>query len=150
MDFLRICEFIQPPFVSMENVPGIAMKRRLNGAKDTNKAYLQRVMGRLMALGYNVSSTQTWASFYGDPQKRKRLVLFAAKQGYLLPSLPMQTHGDGEGMKPTVTVQDVLQDLEDIEPNCSGRVKLNGKKIEGHFIEGTARSTSNDEDTRLC
>lgn len=151
LDFLRVVEYIQPPFVSMENVPGMAMKRKINGAKDTNKSYLEKVMGRLISMGYNVRCTMTFASNYGDPQNRKRLVLLAAKQGYKLPSNPRQTHGDGEGMKPIVNVQDVLQDLEQVDPNCSGRVKLeNSKKVvQGHFIEGTTRTKSNDDDTRL-
>lgn len=82
------------------------------------------------------------------PQERKRLIILAAKQGYKLPTIPRKTHGDGEGMLPTVTVQDVLQDLEKIEPNGSGRIKLNKKTLEGHFIDGTHRGDSNDDDIR--
>lgn len=149
IDFLKVVEYIQPPFVSMENVPGLAMKRKIGDAKVTNKSYLQKVMGKLISLGYNVSTTMTWASHYGDPQDRKRLVLLAAKPGYKLPSNPRQTHGDGDGMKQIVNVKDVLHDLEDFEPNCSGRLQLKKKSVQGHFIEGTHRATSNDDDTRL-
>ena len=46
----------------MENVPGLAFKRKINGAKETNKSYLERVMGTLISLGYDVSSTTAWAS----------------------------------------------------------------------------------------
>jgi len=149
IDFLRVVEHIQPPFVSMENVPGLAMKRKVGDAATTNKSYLQIVMARLIAMGYDVSTTMIWASHYGDPQRRKRLVLLAAKPGYKLPSTPPQTHGDGEGMKPVVNVSDVLHDLEDLEPNCSGRVQLTKKAVYGHFIDGTYRVASNDDDTRL-
>ena len=62
--------------------------------------------------------------------------------------MPTQTYGDGEGLLPTVTVQDVLKDLEKIEPTCSGRIKLNNKTREGHFIDGTHRGRSNDDDIR--
>jgi len=150
LDFLEAVEYIQPPFVSMENVPGLAMKRKIDGAK-LNKNYLQQVMGRLISCGYDGSFTMTSTKNFGDPQDRKRLVLLAAKRGYTLPSNPTQTHGGGEGMEAIVSVQDVLQDLEDIEPNCSGRVRLEGSKehIYAHYIEGTAHSNSNDEDTRL-
>ena len=150
MDFLKVVEHIQPPFVSMENVPGLAFKRKLNGAKETNKSYLEHVIATLVSLGYHVSITMIWASHYGDPQDRKRLVLLAAKQCYKLPSDPRQTHGEGEGIKPTVNVHDALNDLEDVEPNCSGRVELkNGKTVQGHFIDGTAVAASNDDDIRL-
>ena len=60
----------------------------------------------------------------------------------------MQTHGNGEGMLPTVTVQDVLKDLEGIDPNCSGRITLNNKTVLGHFREDTHRGKSNDDDIR--
>ena len=74
-----------------------------------------------------------WASHYGDSQNRKRLIILAAKQGYRLPSL---THGEGDGMKPMVCVQDVLHDLGDVKPNDSGRVDLtNGKTVHGHYLE---------------
>ena len=53
-------------------------------------------------------------------------------------------------MKPVVNVGDALSDLEDVEPNCFGRVELdNGKVVSGHFLEGTAMTTSNNDDTRL-
>jgi len=149
MDFLKVVEHIQPPFVSMENVPGLAMMRKINGAKVENICYLQQVMGKLISLGYHVSCTMIWASHYGDPQNRKRLVLLAAKRGYELPAVPKQTHG-GDGMEPIVNVQDALKDLEDIDPNCSGRVELkNGKIVHGHFLDGTVIAANNDGDERL-
>ena len=150
LDFLEAVKHIQPPFVTMENVPGLAMKRKINGARDTNRSYLERVVGALLSLDYQVNVTMLNASDYGDPQDRKRLVLFAAKRGRSLPPVPTPTHGDGEGLKPFVTVEDALKDLEDEDPSCEGRVKLaNGKTVEGHLLRGTAISSSNDEDTRL-
>jgi len=150
IDFLEVVEHVQPPFVSMENVPGLAMNRRINNAKDANKSYLKHAMGKLISLGYQVSYTMIWASQYGDPQDRKRLILFAAKQGYKLPPSPSPTHGDGDGIDPTVNVHDVLKDLEDLEPNCSGSAELkNGKIVKGHYRWQTVVSSSNDDDTRL-
>lgn len=90
-----------------------------------------------------------WAGHYGDPQARKRLVLFASK-GYMLPDAPLQTHGDtGKGLQPIVKVHDVLHDLESIQPSCSGCVKLNGKTVRAHYIQGTAIANISDDDIRL-
>jgi DNA (cytosine-5)-methyltransferase 1 len=150
LDFLEVIEYIQPPFVSMENVPGLASKRKINGAEAENKFYLEYVVGKLLSMGYNVRTTMILASHYGDPQARKRLVLFASK-GYMLPDAPLRTHGDtGEGIQPTVKVHDKLHDLESIEPSCSGRVKLlNGKTVRAHYFQGTAITNISDNDIRL-
>ena len=67
IDFLDVIEFIQPPFVSMENVPGMASNRK-KGFDEQNKAYLQCVIGTLVSLGYSVVTSQIVASHYGDPQ----------------------------------------------------------------------------------
>jgi len=133
----------------MENVPGLASKRKINGAEAENKFYLEYVVGKLLSMGYNVRTTMIWASHYGDPQERKRLVLFASK-GYMLPDAPHQTHGDtGKGLQRKANVHDVLRDLESIEPSCLGRVKLNGETVRAHFIQGTAIANISDNDIRL-
>jgi DNA (cytosine-5)-methyltransferase 1 len=149
LDFLEIVAKIQPPFVSIENVPGFDSKRKLNDLDPENKVYLQTVIAKLLSLGYNVSKTITMASNFGDPQDRKRLVLFASKQGYMLPTL-LQTHGGV--LLPNVTVGDVLRDLEEIQPTCDGPITINGKTVEGHYIkdtEFTNGKTPNDCDFRL-
>ena len=148
LDFLEIVAKIQPPFVSIENVPGLDSKRKLNDLDPENKVYLQTVIAKLLSLGYNVSKTITMASNFGDPQDRKRLVLFASKQGYMLPTL-IQTHG---GVLPNITVGDVLRDLEDIKPTCDGLITVNGKTVEGHKSKDTEfknGKTPNDSDSRL-
>lgn len=148
LDFLEVIECIKPPFVSMENVPGLASTRKINGAKAENKSYLQTVVGKLLSMGYNVRTTMTVATNFGDPQERKRLVLLASKQGYDLPTAPLQTHGDGFRQK-IVTAQDVLHDLEDVKPNYEGRVKLNGKTVHAHSSTGTVYASISDNDIRL-
>ncbi len=47
LDFLEVIEYIQPPFVSMENVPGLASKRKINGAEAENNFYLNFVVRKL-------------------------------------------------------------------------------------------------------
>ena len=132
----------------MENVPGIDMERQLNDADMSNKAYLQKVMGTLLSSGYQVRTTMAFASDYGDPQKRKRLLLLGAKNGYKLPSLPKPTHGEGEDLQPIVSVWDALHDLDDVDPNGSGKVYLNGKEVRGHYNDDTTLAR-NDNDLRL-
>ncbi|KAL3778165.1 hypothetical protein ACHAW5_008967 [Stephanodiscus triporus] len=132
LDFLEVIEFIQPPFVSMENVPGIVSKRKINQANSDNKSYLQTVVGKLLSMGYN------W------------LLLLASKDGYELPEAPRQTHGvPGTDSPRIVTVHDVLHDLEEIAPNSAGDVKLNGKTVCAHFSDGAEIANISDNDIRL-
>jgi DNA (cytosine-5)-methyltransferase 1 len=134
----------------MENVPGLAAKRQINGANTENICYLKTAVAKLLSMGYNVRTTKTCASHFGDPQERKRLVLLASKQGYVLPLAPLRTHGDpGDGLQPIVTVHDVLHDLEGVEPNFSGRIKINGKTVSDHSVEGTKIANISDNDVRL-
>ena len=146
LDFLKVVEYIQPPYVSMENVPGMAMERKLFSDK-TNKAFLQEIVARLRAMGYQVLLTMVSASSFGDPQDRKRLVLIAAKQGLKLPSAPRETHGDD--LKPFVTVKNALSDLENVEPTRSGKVVVAGKTVKGHKLEGTANPSNSKGATKI-
>ncbi|KAI6848532.1 hypothetical protein KC323_g9587 [Hortaea werneckii] len=46
---------------------------------------------------------------YGNVQARKRLIIIAAGPGEVLPPFPSPTHGPpGSGLKPFITVEDVL------------------------------------------
>ena len=48
---------------------------------------------RLIALGYQVRVCILNAAFYGDPQSRARVFIFAMQRGFSLPQPPPPTHG---------------------------------------------------------
>lgn len=76
------------------------------------------------------------AKNYGDPQDRERVIIFASKKGYVLPSAPLPTHGNELHLRKVVTVRDILSDLESIEPTQDGKVWLNdGTEARGHYIK---------------
>ena len=60
LDFLEIVAKIQPPFVSIENVPGLDSKRKLNDLDPENKVYLQTVIAKLLSLGYKLVRQSRW------------------------------------------------------------------------------------------
>lgn len=115
-EFLRIIEEITPPFLLMENVPGIE--------SDFNKEILAEFLERLRNQ-YIVISDILNAADYGVPQLRKRFVLHAVRldiQEELLQcgfefTLPKATHnkvGDA-GLRPWKTVREAIGDLPPIK-----------------------------------
>lgn len=111
-EFLRVIEEIQPPFVLMENVPGIKA--------EYNKVILDEFLTRLEKQ-YVVIDDILNAANYGVPQIRKRFVLHAVRKDIhheLLDSgvvfkLPKPTHDATEknGLLPWRTVREAIGDL---------------------------------------
>lgn len=70
-EFLRIIEELEPPFILMENVPGIKT--------DLNKPILDEFLVRLKG-NYEVVDAILNSADYGVPQTRKRFVLHAVRK----------------------------------------------------------------------
>lgn len=111
-EFLRIIEEIKPPFILMENVPGIKT--------DFNNAILSEFLQRLKK-HYYVKEDVLNAANYGVPQARKRFVLHAVRNdineelktiGYTF-DLPKATHNKkgSDGLKKWKTVREAIGDL---------------------------------------
>jgi DNA (cytosine-5)-methyltransferase 1 len=115
-EFLRVIEEIMPPFILMENVPGIK--------SPNNKVILDEFLMRLRER-YVVVDDVLNAADYGVPQLRKRFVLHAVRldiHNELLDAaftfdLPTATHtGKGiTGLQPWRTVRDAIGDLPAIQ-----------------------------------
>lgn len=114
-EFLRIIEELEPPFILMENVPGIKT--------DVNKDILDEFLARLRKK-YVVVDAILNSADYGVPQIRKRFVLHAVhanihkeltEAGFEF-RLPKATHsGTGaEGLLPWKTVREAIDDLPPI------------------------------------
>lgn len=129
-EFLRIIEEINPPFLLMENVPGIK--------SDYNKEILDEFMERLRKR-YIVIDDILNSADYGVPQLRKRFVLHAVRLdiheelvqcGFVF-DLPKATHeknGD-RGLRKWITVQEAIGDLPLIK---AGETFLDNGIIHNH------------------
>ena len=138
LEFGEVAKFVEPPFVAMENVPGLLDDARVHGTNNTKNSYLKQVISGLIDKGYSVRICKVVASDFGDPTKRERVIMLAAKKGWKLPSRPTPTHGDREGLAPVVTCSDALKDLEIDPVSDDGRVVLSdGREVWGHFEEKT-------------
>jgi DNA (cytosine-5)-methyltransferase 1 len=67
-DFLRFVEALEPRAVMLENVPGLAERRRF-----------RRLAATLKTMGYTVTWAVLDAAQFGVPQRRRRLILLAAR-----------------------------------------------------------------------
>lgn len=152
--FLRIIEEITPPFILMENVPGIQ--------SDFNKVILDEFIERLEQQ-YIVKKDVLNAADFGVPQARKRFVLHAVRRDInteLLNNgfnfdLPVKTHNKNgtDGMKKWKTVSEAIGDLPSINAGetfpdngiihnhkCAGLSDTNLKRIRAVRANGGSRT----------
>lgn len=135
-EFLRIIKEVYPPFVLMENVPGLD--------SDFNKNILTEFLNSLRnedgrdTEKYYIAYSILNAADFGVPQLRKRFVLHAVRKDiydellncgvqFTLPPATHNKNGDN-GLQPWVTVRDAIGDLPAINAGeCyvdpTGRIK---------------------------
>lgn len=80
VDFVRL---VQPRMLFFENVHGftVGFQRNYKAQKKRGRPYSEKLIRELKKLGYNVGSKEILMSDYGVPQKRKRFILFAIRNG---------------------------------------------------------------------
>lgn len=137
MEYKRIIKEVYPPFILMENVPGIKSSfggRIINEFIDD----LENV-GNSSSQKYKIVYGIVNAADYGVPQVRKRFVLHAVRSDiYMILqsngldlTLPQTTHSkDTEnGKKPWVTVREAFKGL----PKISAGEKYSDARIKNHY-----------------
>ena len=129
-EFLRVIEELLPPFILMENVPGIKT--------EYNKAILNEFLDRLRKQFIVVDGVLN-AADYGVPQVRKRFVLHAVRKdiwrelqdcGFIF-ALPAPTHAKNAegGLLPWKTVREAIGDLPTIR---AGEAYMDDGRIHNH------------------
>ena len=93
-------------------------------------------------MNYQVRWDVLNSSNYGDPQNRERVILWAAKDNMVLPSIPQPTHG--ENLLAKRTVRDAIGCIESKEPTIvdtdnqsDAPVSLNGVAINNFCWNGS-------------
>ncbi|KAH9875084.1 hypothetical protein J1614_004572 [Plenodomus biglobosus] len=97
---------VQPRVATLEQTFGLAS----HGQHLKNFYMLLNDIGKA---GYDVRYKIQDLSKHGLVQRRKRLLIIAARQGTPLPPFPKESHGpEGSGLQPFVYIDKVLQPLE--------------------------------------
>ena len=129
-ELLEAVGHFEPTTATYENVTGFLQKK--------NVRYVKRLIVELMLMGYQVRWAVLDSSDYGDPQQRKRIIIFAANQDMQLPSIPEPTHGSGKVLKKR-TVKDAIGILEDVEP-FKGEDKGGSKSVNNVLVHNHCTS----------
>jgi len=112
--FGKISMTIAPKVLVFENVYGVLLAR--------NRVYFEGFLDLLRKNGYSYMWDVLDMADYGVPQRRRRLILVAVKDGSKVePLLPPKTHARPDeagrlGLKPWRTVRDAIGDLPPLEP----------------------------------
>ncbi|KAF2741138.1 S-adenosyl-L-methionine-dependent methyltransferase [Polyplosphaeria fusca] len=119
-----ILQALKPRVATLEQTYGIATHAE-------HKRNFRLLLSDILKAGYNVRWKIEDLSKFGVPQRRKRLLIIAARRGTPLPLFPNPTHGVlGSGLKPQVSVWEALRSINTInsqfaEPDEYHSPKLN-------------------------
>ena len=84
LTYINYIDYFRPKAALFENVCGIFSIK--------NASLLRLLMGRLVAMGYQVRCGVLQAAFYGVPQSRWRVFVLATRLDVALPDFPEPTH----------------------------------------------------------
>lgn len=117
--YIKFVEIVEPQMLFFENVHGftVGFNRMYKGKMKKGEPYSQKLIKQLKKLGYNVEHDVVLMSDYGVPQKRKRFILFATKEGEAKIFFDRLTQRKEEFLldkkiKVPVTVSEAIGDLE--------------------------------------
>lgn len=105
-EYCRILTILKPKLFLFENVTGILS---MNGGKLFNE-----VQECFKNIGYELKHKILNAADYGVPEVRERVILVGTRCKNSF-EYPLPTHGDAEGLKPYVTLEDALSDLPSLK-----------------------------------
>lgn len=133
-EYLRVVRDINPRYVIMENVEGFNDTKLENFEGVSGKVYYGEkyvkdiLIREFKNLNYNVLEPLVLdASDYGVPQRRKRAIFIAYREGQVRPRYPQPTYDDNNRL----TVMDAISDLiidNNIREKCN--IKLTQYQIE--------------------
>src|SRR5690242_7407130 len=81
---MKYIKFFKPPYVLLENVPGMTDGKEKSASRTITKVFLM--------LGYQVRTGILTADAYGVPQSRERVFFIAALPEVTLPEFPRPPH----------------------------------------------------------
>lgn len=79
MDFLRLCSYIKPKFIVMENVPDLKTKKLGGTTERKDHLIINIISEEFNKIGYNVIFNVLNSKDYNVPQMRKRIIFIASR-----------------------------------------------------------------------
>lgn len=140
-EYLRIVKGIQPRWLVMENVTGIA--------SIAGGGVVREIFDGMKSLGYRVEMKVLRAEEFGVPQERRRVFFIATRTDAPI-LFPEPTHG--EGLLPFVTVWDAISDLPKLENGDKTGPRAYAKKPQNAYqalLRGACTVVQNHSASRL-
>ncbi|MFC0523648.1 DNA cytosine methyltransferase [Pontibacillus salicampi] len=99
----------------MQSQPEIFVAENVKGLMTLGKGeVMKQIIEDFSSAGYNVKFKLINSRDYGVPQVRERVIIVGVKKGIDFQyEFPEPTHGDAEGLKPYVTLEDAIGDLRE-------------------------------------
>ncbi len=119
-EYIRILRFLKPKVFLMENVKGLLTRDKGAVFNEMKKQFYQT--------GYQFNHVILNAADFGVPQIRERVFFYGTRLGLPM-SPPKATHGEGKGLKPYITVQEVISDLAHNGKHAKNHVPLKHGEI---------------------
>lgn len=123
--YLRVLRDTLPRTFLLENVPGLAYRKKSEGLELLERGI--RKINRERGTDYALAVAKLNAADYGVPQLRERVFVIGARDGAAF-VFPQPTHGNGATLpgvlEPHATAWDALGDLEEEE---RGELQVRGK-----------------------
>lgn len=144
-EYLRIIGEINPRYVVMENVEGFNDTKLSDFTANDGEIYKEEnfvkeiLIKEFHKMKYNVLEPRVLdASDYGVPQRRKRAIFIAYKEGEKAPKYPDKTHEEEE----KITVLDAIGDLI-IDEGIKSKINNVLTNYQRSSIEGRTRKINN-------
>ncbi|KAF8495303.1 hypothetical protein JB92DRAFT_2993870 [Gautieria morchelliformis] len=137
-NMLSYVEFYEPRYVLMENVKGLLQHHSLRSGselggeedeedeedeegKTVKMSVLKFVLRALLRLGYQTQFKVLQAADYGSPQRRERVIFWAARRSELLPEYPLPTHVASQFRNHVLSLptHDKLYPVQRSDQNCA-------------------------------
>ncbi|RBP98619.1 hypothetical protein CRD60_01890 [Bifidobacterium aemilianum] len=116
--YIRFIRIVQPRVILFENVHGIMVRLAAERRKGKTLIYSQYIERSLRQMGYAVAYRIIDMSEFGIPQKRKRFILVAIKDGIVSPDsvfTSLESNASSfcaqKGIKRSTTVKEAINDL---------------------------------------
>lgn len=117
--YIKFVDLVQPQMLFFENVHGftVGFTRKYRGKDTRGEAYSEKLIRKLKKLGYKVACDVVMVSDYGVPQKRKRFILYATRNGdpelfFQRLSENKQKFLDKLNLNVSISVADAISDLQ--------------------------------------
>ena len=94
---------VQPKYIFLENVQGLSSPK--------NKTILDEFVESLKP-HYNLNPKTVNAKYHGVPQSRKRVILFARRDGEI--EYPKATHGKKNGLSEIINLDKIIKELPEL------------------------------------